>query len=72
MAMSARVSSRRKPAARRRTAAIFSIACVPRPACELEIIDRETEARLAAHGCASLLDPGARRRDPVRHRRRLL
>ena len=26
---------------------------------ELEIIDRETEARLAAHGCASLLDPAA-------------
>jgi exopolyphosphatase/guanosine-5'-triphosphate,3'-diphosphate pyrophosphatase len=26
----------------------------------LEIIDRETEARLAAHGCASLLDPEAR------------
>ena len=26
---------------------------------ELEIIDRETEARLAAHGCASLLDPVA-------------
>jgi exopolyphosphatase/guanosine-5'-triphosphate,3'-diphosphate pyrophosphatase len=26
---------------------------------ELEIIDRETEARLAAHGCASLLDPEA-------------
>src|SRR5690606_17038716 len=26
---------------------------------ELEIIDRETEAHLAAHGCASLLDPGA-------------
>lgn len=25
----------------------------------LEIIDRETEARLAAHGCASLLDPDA-------------
>jgi exopolyphosphatase/guanosine-5'-triphosphate,3'-diphosphate pyrophosphatase len=25
----------------------------------LEIIDRETEARLAAHGCASLLDPEA-------------
>jgi exopolyphosphatase/guanosine-5'-triphosphate,3'-diphosphate pyrophosphatase len=26
---------------------------------ELEVIDRETEARLAAHGCASLLDPEA-------------
>ena len=26
---------------------------------DLEIIDRETEARLAAHGCASLLDPCA-------------
>src|SRR5690606_36088630 len=26
---------------------------------ELEIIDRETEARLAAHGCAWLVDPGA-------------
>jgi exopolyphosphatase / guanosine-5'-triphosphate,3'-diphosphate pyrophosphatase len=26
---------------------------------QLEVIDRETEARLAAHGCASLLDPGA-------------
>jgi exopolyphosphatase/guanosine-5'-triphosphate,3'-diphosphate pyrophosphatase len=25
----------------------------------LEVIDRETEARLAAHGCASLLDPEA-------------
>ncbi|HXM31933.1 MAG TPA: hypothetical protein VN919_07230, partial [Xanthobacteraceae bacterium] len=25
----------------------------------LEIIDRETEARLAAYGCAPLLDPGA-------------
>jgi exopolyphosphatase/guanosine-5'-triphosphate,3'-diphosphate pyrophosphatase len=24
----------------------------------LEVIDRETEARLAAHGCASLMDPG--------------
>jgi exopolyphosphatase/guanosine-5'-triphosphate,3'-diphosphate pyrophosphatase len=26
---------------------------------KLEIVDRGTEARLAAHGCASLLDPGA-------------
>jgi exopolyphosphatase/guanosine-5'-triphosphate,3'-diphosphate pyrophosphatase len=26
----------------------------------LEIVDRETEARLAAYGCAPLLDPGAR------------
>jgi exopolyphosphatase / guanosine-5'-triphosphate,3'-diphosphate pyrophosphatase len=25
----------------------------------LEVIDRETEARLAAHGCASLMDPAA-------------
>ena len=39
---------------------------------ELEIIDRETEAALAATGCTPLIDPGAARRHPVRHRRRLL
>ena len=39
---------------------------------ELEIIDRETEALLAATGCTPLIDPDARRRDPVRHRRRLV
>ena len=39
---------------------------------ELEIIDRETEATLAATGCTPLIDPQGRRRAPVRHRRRLL
>ena len=38
---------------------------------ELEIIDRETEAELAATGCTPLIDPRRRRRDPVRYRRRL-
>ena len=39
---------------------------------DLEIVDRETEAALAATGCTPLVDPRGRRRDPVRHRRRLV
>ena len=39
---------------------------------ELEIVDRETEAGLAAIGCTPLMDPSCRGRHPVRHRRRLV
>ena len=39
---------------------------------ELEIVDRETEARLAATGCTPLVDPRVAGRHPVRHRRRLV
>ena len=39
---------------------------------ELEIVSRETEARLAVAGCASLVDPNAGRRHPLRHRRWLV
>ena len=39
---------------------------------ELEVIDRETEARLAATGCTPLIDPAGRRRHLVRYRRRLV
>ena len=39
---------------------------------DLEIVDRETEATLAATGCTPLIDPERRRRHPVRHRRRLV
>jgi len=37
---------------------------------ELEVIDSETEAELAAAGCTPLIDPAAEGRDPVRYRRR--
>ena len=39
---------------------------------DLEIVDRETEALLAATGCTPLMDPEVDRRHPVRHRRRLV
>ena len=39
---------------------------------DLEIVDRETEAKLAAIGCTPLMDPDVRKRHPVRHRRRLV
>ena len=38
----------------------------------LEIVDRETEAYLAAAGCGELIDESAKRDGAVRHRRRLL
>ena len=49
----------RRRAAARRTAMNSSSACASAPGCELEIIDRETEARFAARGCGSLADPPA-------------
>ena len=49
-----------------------STASATRSGCELEIVDRRTEARLAAEGCFSLLDPGGGRRGALRHRRRLV
>ena len=39
---------------------------------ELEVIDRETEARLAATGCTPLIDPQADGVGAVRYRRRLV
>ena len=36
-----------------------SSGCASAPGLELEIIDRETEARFAARGCGSLADPTA-------------
>ena len=44
---------------RRRTASISWIASATEVGIELEIVDRETEARLAATGCTPLVDPAA-------------
>ena len=54
------------------TAPTFSTACASEVGIELEIVDRETEALLAATGCTPLIDPRRQRRHPVRHRRRLV
>ena len=57
---------------RRERRRVPATASARRSGIELEIIDRETEARLAATGCTPLVDPEAEGVDPVRHRRRLV
>ena len=67
-----RATDRDRGLPRRRERRSFLARIAEEAGLDLEIVDRETEALLAATGCTPLIDPEARRRHPVRHRRRLL